>query len=134
MFKIKKARGTRVVVSTPAFHARVRGSVPGFGGLKRNKKCFFSHPRVKVSIAGSLRDREVSVLGLRPPGLEFRILCLEDSVISIISPCSGGSPGPSLAYRCGKHPNILLMPVNYTLCSQHFQSILCFIMAMPPNI
>ena len=32
--------------------------------------------------------------GLRPPGLEFRILCLEDSVISIISPSSGGSPGP----------------------------------------
>ena len=30
----------------------------------------------------------------RPPGLEFRILCLEDSVISIISPSSGGSPGP----------------------------------------
>ena len=28
------------------------------------------------------------------PGLEFRILCLEDSVISIISPSSGGSPGP----------------------------------------
>ena len=35
-----------------------------------------------------------SVLGLRPPGFEFRILCLEDSVISIISPSSGGSPGP----------------------------------------
>ena len=35
-----------------------------------------------------------SVLGLRSPGLEFRILCLEDSVISIISPSSGGSPGP----------------------------------------
>ena len=35
-----------------------------------------------------------SVLGLRPPGLEFRILCLEDSGISIISPSSGGSPGP----------------------------------------
>ena len=31
--------------------------------------------------------------GLRPPGLEFRIMCLEDSVISIISPSSGGSPG-----------------------------------------
>ena len=28
------------------------------------------------------------------PGLEFLILCLEDSVISIISPSSGGSPGP----------------------------------------
>ena len=35
-----------------------------------------------------------SVLGLRPPGLEFRVLCLEDSGISIISPSSGGSPGP----------------------------------------
>ena len=35
-----------------------------------------------------------SVLGLRPPGLEFRILCLEGSVISPISPSSGGSPGP----------------------------------------
>ena len=32
-----------------------------------------------------------SVHGLRPPGLEFRILCLEGSVIS---PSSGGSPGP----------------------------------------
>ena len=30
----------------------------------------------------------------RSPGLECRILCLEDSVISIISPSSGGSPGP----------------------------------------
>ena len=35
------------------------------------------------------------MLGLRPPGLEFRILCLEDSVISFISPSSGGSPGPA---------------------------------------
>ena len=34
------------------------------------------------------------MLGLRPPGLEFRILCLEDSVISIISPSLEGSPGP----------------------------------------
>ena len=35
-----------------------------------------------------------SVLDLRPPGFEFRILCLEDSAISIISPSSGGSSGP----------------------------------------
>ena len=51
--------GPRVVVSTAAFHARVRGSVPGLGGLKETKK-FFPHPRVKVSIVGSLRDREVA--------------------------------------------------------------------------
>ena len=28
--------GPRVVVSTAAFHARVRGSFPGFSGLKKN--------------------------------------------------------------------------------------------------
>ena len=32
--------GPRVVVSTAAFHARVRGSVPGLGGLKK-QNCFF---------------------------------------------------------------------------------------------
>ena len=51
--------GPRVVVSTAAFHARVRGSVPGLGGLKKTKM-FLPHPRVKVSIVGSLRDREVA--------------------------------------------------------------------------
>ena len=81
--------GPRVVVSTAAFHARVRGSVPGLGGLKETK-LFLPHPRVKVSIV----ENKLVLLGLRPPGLEFRILCLEDSVISIISPSSGGSPGP----------------------------------------
>ena len=29
--------GPRVVFSTAAFHARVRGSVPGLGGLKETK-------------------------------------------------------------------------------------------------
>ena len=47
--------GPRVVVSTAAFHARVRGSVPGLGGLKETKM-FLPHPRVKVSIVGNLRD------------------------------------------------------------------------------
>ena len=32
-----KGGGSRVVVSTAAFHARVRGSVPGLGGLKETK-------------------------------------------------------------------------------------------------
>ena len=51
--------GPGVVVSTAAFHARVRGSVPGLGGLKETK-LFLLHPRVKASIVGSLRDREVA--------------------------------------------------------------------------
>ena len=53
-------RGTyRAVVCTAAFHARVRGSVPGLGGLKE-KKMFLPHPRVKLTIVGSLRDQEVA--------------------------------------------------------------------------
>ena len=47
------------MVSTAAFHTRVRGSVPGLGGLKETKM-FLPHPRVKISIVGSLRDREVA--------------------------------------------------------------------------
>ena len=47
------------MVSTAAFHAIVRGSVPGLGGLKETKM-FLPHPRVKVSIVRSLRDREVA--------------------------------------------------------------------------
>ena len=35
--KLIKGGGPRVVVSTAAFHARVRGSVPGLGGLKETK-------------------------------------------------------------------------------------------------
>ena len=89
-------RGPRVVVSTAAFHARVRGSVPGLGGLKEKKKS--SPSTCESQHCGEPPWPRGSVLGLRPLGLEFRVLCLEDSVISIISPSSGGSPGP--VYMC----------------------------------
>ena len=47
------------MVSPAAFYARVRGSVPGLGGLKETK-LFLPNPCVKVSIVGSLRDRVVA--------------------------------------------------------------------------
>ena len=59
VLQLNMGGGPRVVVSTAAFHARVRGSVPGLGGLKETEM-FLPHPRVKVSIVGSLRDREVA--------------------------------------------------------------------------
>ena len=62
--------GPRVVVSTAAFHARDRGSVPGLGGLKETK-LFLPHPRVKVSIVGSLRDREVACSASDRQGSNF---------------------------------------------------------------
>ena len=58
------------MVSTVAFHARVRGSVPGLGGFKETKM-FLPHPRVKVSIVGSLRDREVACSASDRQGSNF---------------------------------------------------------------
>ena len=69
-FSNSKGGGPRVVVSTAAFHARVRGSVPGLGGLKETK-LFLPHPRVKVSIVGSLRDREVACSASDRQGSSF---------------------------------------------------------------
>ena len=73
-------RGPRVVVSTAAFHARFRGSVPGLGGLKETKM-FLPHPRVKVSIAGSLRDREVACSASDRQGSNFEF-CVWKAVSS----------------------------------------------------
>ena len=69
-FRHPQGGGPRVVVSTAAFHARVRGSVPGLGGLKETK-LFLPHPRVKVSIVGSLRDREVACSASDRQGSNF---------------------------------------------------------------
>ena len=55
------------MVSTAAFHARVRGSVPGLP----KQKLFLPHPRVKVSNVGSLRDREVACSALDRQGSNF---------------------------------------------------------------
>ena len=67
---VNSGGGPRVVVSTAAFHARDRGSVPGLGGLKETK-LFLPHPRVKVSIVGSLRDREVACSASDRQGSNF---------------------------------------------------------------
>ena len=58
------------MVSTAAFYARVRGSGPGLGGLKETKM-FLPHPRVKVSIVESLRDREVACSASDRQGSNF---------------------------------------------------------------
>ena len=45
-------------------------SVPDLGGLKETKM-FFPHPRVKVNIVGSLRDREVACSASDRQGSNF---------------------------------------------------------------
>ena len=78
--------GARVVVSTAAFHARVLGSFPGLGGLKETKM-FLPHPRVKLSIAGNLRDRDVVCSATDRQGLNF-----ESCVWRAVSPHSSHHP------------------------------------------
>ena len=87
--------GPKVVVSTAAFYARVRGLVPGLGGLKETKM-FLPHPRVKVSIVGSLRDREVacSASDRQDSNFESRHL-IHLTLLMRFS-------WPSLAYMCSK--------------------------------
>ena len=58
------------MASSAAFHARVRGSVPGLGGLKETN-LFLPHPLVKLSIVGILRDREVACSASDRQGLNF---------------------------------------------------------------
>ena len=88
------------MVSTAAFHARVRGSFPSLGGLNETQM-FLHHSLIKLSIAGSLRDREVA--------------CSAQTARARISnPVSGGQchlthltilrgfSWPNLAYMCTK--------------------------------
>ena len=58
------------MVSTTAFHARVRGSFPGLGGLKETK-VFTPHPLLKL--VGSLRGREVACSASDLKGLKFDV-------------------------------------------------------------
>ena len=62
--------GPRVVVGTAAFHDSIRGSVPGLGGLKE-AEMFLPHPLLKLSIVGSLRDREVACSASDRQGSNF---------------------------------------------------------------
>ena len=48
----------------------VRGSFPGLGGLKETKM-FLPYPLVKLSIVGSLRDRDVACSASDLQGLNF---------------------------------------------------------------
>ena len=98
--------GPRVVVSTAAFYARVRGSVPGLGGLKETKT-FLPHPLVKVSIVGSLRDRELACSASDRQGSNF-----ESCVWRTVSSQSSHHPQEVLlalfslyVHKCGLKPD-----------------------------
>ena len=98
--------GPRVVVSTAAFHARVRGSVPGLGGFKETKNV--SSPFMCESqFCGEPPWPRGSVLGLRPPGSNF-----ESCVWRTVSSQSSHHPQEVLlaqfslyVHKCGLKPD-----------------------------
>ena len=101
------------MVSTAAFHARVRGSVPGLGGLKETKM-FLPHPRVKVSIVGSLHDREVACSASDRQGSNF-----ESCVWRTVSSQSSHHPQEVLlaqfslyVHKGGLKPDLFLRPAS----------------------
>ena len=73
---------------------RSRARTPTLAFKCQRNKMFLPRLPVKIQYCGELWWPWGSMLGLRPPGLEFWILCLEGSIISFISSSSGGSPGP----------------------------------------
>ena len=118
--------GPRVVVSTAAFHARVRGSVPGLGGLKETK-LFLPHPRVKVSIVGSLRDREVACSASDRQGSNFES-CVWRTVSSQSSHHPQEVPLAQFSlyvHKGGLKPDsfhffwFLTFSVHFLVCSEH---------------
>ena len=106
--------GPRVVVSTPAFHAGP-GSVSRLGGLKEAKNVS-SPSTCESQYCGEPPWPRGSVLDLRPPGFEFWILCSEDSVISIITPSSGGSPGPVYPICAQRWPKARFISFHLICC------------------
>ena len=128
--------GPRVVVSTAAFHARVRGSVPGLGGFKKTKM-FLPHPGVKVSIAGSPHDREVACSASDRQGSNF-----ESCVWRTVSSLSSHHPQEVLLaqfslymHKGGLKPDSFhFIFLNYKCANFHACSQMCTIPPkIPPN-
>ena len=90
--------GPRVVVSTAAFHAPEFGVRFPVSAVVKKQKMFLPHPRVKVSIVGSLRDREVACSASDRRGSNFES-CVWRTVSSQSSQSSPGPVWPICAQR-----------------------------------
>ena len=84
--------GPGAVAKPATWKAEIANSDPAQTFKFQRNTFVLSHSLVKIQYCGQPPWPRGIVLGLRPPGVEFRILCLEGSVISLISTSSGGSP------------------------------------------
>ena len=97
---IHRAGEPRVVVINAAFHAS-SGFVSRSRRFERNKIASSLSTR-KTQYSGEPLWPRGSVLGLKHPGFEFRILCLDGNVIS---PSSGGSQFSLYVHKSGIKPD-----------------------------
>ena len=86
-----KGRGIGTVVKAACLESR--RSSPTLAFKFQRNKMFLPCSLVRLQYCGEPLWPRGRLLGLRPQGLEFSILCLKDSDISFISSSSGGSPG-----------------------------------------
>ena len=90
-----------------------------FGAQRFERNKNVSSPSTcKTQYCGEPPRPRGSVLGLRPPGLEFQILCLEGSVISFISP-SVLVILVETKLRCGKNSTPHMYKYNVQVQRQH---------------
>ena len=91
---LKAVSATRDRPVHPSFVMYSSGFASRYWRFERNKNVFFPIDSLNSVLWGAfVTERYKLGLCLRPPGLELRILCLEGSVISLISPSSGVSSG-----------------------------------------
>ena len=79
--------------------SEITGSNPTLAFTYQRNKMFLLHSLIKIQYCGEPPCPRISLLSHLPSGLEFRILCVEVSVISFISPSSRTF---ILAYVCTK--------------------------------
>ena len=97
-------RGSDAVVKAACLESRKSRLRTPLWHSNSKKRNVFSLLTRKDSILWRASVRR-SELGLSPPGLDFRIVCSEGSAISLISPPSGGFPGPVLPICAQRWPN-----------------------------
>ena len=98
----------------------IAGSNPTLAFKFQRNNMFLPCSLQKIQYCGEPQWQWASVLGLRPPGLEFRILCLEGSVILFISPSSGGSP--ALVWPIGAQRSQQFFDFQFTQWCDYFSA------------
>ena len=102
----KRLHASRLVLNEIIYTKRLQRSAVFF----KLSGAVAIHIHHQLSIMGNIRDREIACSASDLQGLNF-----ESCVISLISPPSGGSPGPIWPVCAQKWPNARFISFIYTI-------------------